>query len=109
MSPTQVRVGARVTLDGLLPSDRWRAGEYLREEFTLAIPPAWGAADVLVGLVVGTNDGSKPDFAGPQPSSDPSCLTLGTGRLPVPAAPPPTTPTIPAQSPTPAIVPRLTP
>ncbi len=109
MSPTQVRVGARVTLDGLLPSDRWRAGEYLREEFTLAIPPAWGAADVLVGLVVGTNDGSKPEFTGPQPSSDPSCLTLGTGRLPVPATPPPTTPTIPAQSPMPAIAPRLTP
>ncbi|MBP6846421.1 MAG: sulfatase, partial [Kofleriaceae bacterium] len=109
MSPTQIRVGARVTLDGLLPSDRWRAGEYLREEFTLAIPPAWGAADVLVGLVVGTNDGSKPEFIGPQPSSDPSCLTLGTGRLPVPATPPPTTPTIPAQSPMPAIAPRLTP
>jgi arylsulfatase A-like enzyme len=109
MSPTQVRVGARVTLDGLLPSDRWRAGEYLREEFTLAIPPAWNAADVMIGLVVGTNDGSKPDFAGPQPSSDPSCLTLGTGRLPVPAQPPPTTPTIPALSPTPALTPRLTP
>jgi len=80
----QVRAGARVTLDGLLPSDRWRPGEYLREELPLKVPPTWTAPDVLVGLVIGTPDGTRPDFAGPQPSNDPSALTLGPGTIPVP-------------------------
>ncbi|MBK9033311.1 MAG: sulfatase-like hydrolase/transferase [Myxococcales bacterium] len=110
MAPLQVRVGARVTLDGLLPSDRWRAGEYLREEFQLAMPPTWTAGDVLLGLVVGTNDGSRPEFLGPQPSSDPSCLSLGPARIPVPTPPPPpptpATPTIPPGSLGP-VAPRL--
>ena len=108
MAPQQVRVGARVTLDGLLPSDRWHAGEYLREEFQFALPPSWSAADALVGLVVGTNDGSKPDFAGPQPSSDPSCLSLGATRVPV-APPPPPSPTILQPSPLNAVSPGHTP
>jgi arylsulfatase A-like enzyme len=98
MPPQQVRVGARVTLDGLLPSDRWNAGEYLREEFTFNLPATWSAADVLVGLVIGTNDGSRPDFAGPQPANDPSCLSLGPGRLAVPTAP--SVPAVPSLSPT---------
>lgn len=79
MSPQQLRVGARVTLDGLLPSDRWNPGEYLREEFTFVLPPTWTAREVMLGLVVGTSDGTQPDFSGPQPRNDPSCLTLGQG------------------------------
>ena len=104
MAPIQARVGARVTLDGLLPSDRWRPGEYLREEFVITLPATWTAADVLVGLVVGTNDGSRPGFVGPQPSSDPSCLTLGVGRIPVPTP----SPLVPV-TPVPTIAPTIPP
>ena len=81
-----------------MPSDRWNAGEYLREEFTFNLPATWSAAEVLVGLVIGTNDGSRPDFAGPQPANDPSCLSLGPGRLAVPTAP--SVPAVPSLSPT---------
>ncbi len=89
MPGEQARAGARVTLDGLLPSDRWRAGEYLREELIVQLPPTWSASQVLVGLVVGTPDGSRPDFVGPQPANDPSCLTLGPTTVAVPTPPPP--------------------
>lgn len=89
MGGEQARAGARVTLDGLLPSDRWRAGEYLREELVVQLPPTWSAGQVLVGLVIGTPDGSRPDFIGPQPINDPSCLTLGPATVAVPPPPPP--------------------
>jgi len=87
MGPEQARVGARVTLDGLLPSDHWRPGEYLREELVVTLPPTWHANQVLVGLVVGTPDNSRPDFNGPQPSNDPSCMTLGPATVAI--VPPP--------------------
>lgn len=85
----QARAGARVTLDGLLPSDRWRPGEYLREELTVAIPPTWTSPQAMVGLVVGTSDGTRPDFAGPQPANDPSALSLGPWPVVVPLPPVP--------------------
>lgn len=88
MPTEQARAGARVTLDGLLPADRWHPGEYLREELTVALPPTWTSAEALVGLVVGTPDGTKPDFTGPQPANDPSCLTLGPTTVLVPPANP---------------------
>lgn len=84
----QARIGARVTLDGLLPSDRWRPGEYIREELVIQIPPGWSATQAMLGLVVGTPDGTRPDFAGPQPSNDPSALTLGPVTIAVPSPPP---------------------
>ena len=70
----------------------------------LTLPATWTAADVLVGLVVGTNDGSRPGFVGPQPSSDPSCLTLGVGRIPVPTP----SPLVPV-TPVPTIAPTIPP
>jgi hypothetical protein len=84
MPAEQARAGARVTLDGLLPSDRWHPGEYIREELIVQLPPTWTASQVLVGLVIGTPDGSRPDFVGPQPANDPSALTLGPTTVAVP-------------------------
>ncbi len=91
----QARSLVRITLDGLLPSDRWKPGEYLREELTIVMPTAWSLPFAAVGLIASGSDGSagwNPDA--PHPGDDRSVAllgvvaVLGAGPPPVPAPPP---------------------
>jgi hypothetical protein len=39
---TMVRIGPRPTLDGLFPATEWRAGDHIRERFTITLPAGKG-------------------------------------------------------------------
>ena len=72
-----VRSPMRATGDGFFASDRWREKEYVREHFTLSIPPDWKGA-IAVGLVASEGNGQKAQATGDAPANDPELLVLGT-------------------------------
>ncbi len=94
----------RITLDGLLPSDRWRPGEHLREELAVTMPTVWTQPFAAVGLVASGPDGSA-GWAAQHPGGDRSLGFLGivpvVGVSPPPAPEPPAfqAPRLPAKSP----------
>jgi arylsulfatase A-like enzyme len=88
----------RVTLDGLLPSDRWRPGEMIREELEVVMPTVWTRPFAAVGLVASGPDGAA-GWSAPHPGADSSIGYLGV--VPVVGATPAPTPPTPA-SPAPA-------
>jgi hypothetical protein len=74
----QSRSPARVTLDGLLPSDRWRQGDIIKETFTFSLPMAWRSELAAIGLSVSANN--DPPGWGPEaqkPDQDASVGFLG--------------------------------
>jgi len=98
IGPEQARSGLRVTLDGLLPSDRWRPGEYVREEMTVTLPPQWTSPAAALGLIVGAPRG-EAGWQAPQPAGDPSIGALAVVPVTPSAAPPPAPPAPPLQLP----------
>lgn len=89
----------RPTGDGFFPSDRWRAGEYIREQFTLNLPADWQGSALAVGLVASDAQGNKVDAVGPSPANDANLLVLGT--LPFGKVAPTPSPAPPAPAPPP--------
>ena len=75
---TMARSELRVTADGLFPTDRWQAGQHVRDRFRLTIPGNWHADAVAVGLAAIDSKGEKAPATGPAPSNDPDLLVLGT-------------------------------
>jgi arylsulfatase A-like enzyme len=76
--PSALRSADRVTADGAYPTDRWRAGEYIRERFTITLPPDWRGEALAVGLYatdVASGEPAKP--TGPAPGNDPRMFSLG--------------------------------
>jgi hypothetical protein len=105
------KVGARVTLDGLFPSERWRVGEFVREQFAVKLPKdatgdALGVTAVAAapsGKVVFVRDGQAADgrlvlgvlpWVGPW-SSTGSGSNAGGGASPPAGAPATTGPPAP--------------
>jgi arylsulfatase A-like enzyme len=86
------RSSMRATAAGLLPTSRWRDGEYVRDRIKLRLPDSWAApagGQLVVGLRVHTANGRKPvPVKGPTRDGDPGLLVLGELRLD-PAAPKP--------------------
>lgn len=74
---TMLRSPMRVTADGFFPSDRWRAGEYIRERFNLTIPADWQGNGLAVALVAHDASGRPAPATGPAPASDPTLAVLG--------------------------------
>jgi choline-sulfatase len=74
---TMMRSVMRPTGDGFFPSDRWRAGEYIREKFTMTIPSDWLGNGLAVGLVASESGGEKADATGAAPANDPNLIVLG--------------------------------
>jgi hypothetical protein len=88
----QGRSNLRITLDGLLPSDRWKPGEYIREELTVNMPANWSQPFAGVGLVASGFDGTA-GWKATHPGGDNSLGFLGV--VPVEGfAKPPETPTL---------------
>ena len=65
--PNALRSADRVTAAGSFPSDRWRAGEHIRERFSLTLPPDWTRGPLALALIA--TDG---------PTGRRTTLTLGT-------------------------------
>jgi hypothetical protein len=80
-----VRSPLRPTAEGFFSSDRWRAGEHVRERFTLQIPADWKGDGVAFGLVAAEAEGQKAEATGPAPANDPNTIVLGV--LPFGAGP----------------------
>jgi len=77
-TPPQVaRTNLRATADGFFASDRWHAGEHIREKFTLQIPPDWKGDGIAFGLVAVEPDGEKVAATGPAPANDANTIVLG--------------------------------
>jgi arylsulfatase A-like enzyme len=85
--PSLVRTGQRLTGDGALATDAWHAGDYIREKFTLQVPPGWSGTTAVIALVTAETTGRQQPATGPHPANDPTLAILGT----LPLAP--TTPT----------------
>jgi arylsulfatase A-like enzyme len=74
---TVQRTPLRPTGDGFFPSERWRAGEYVRDRFSLSIPADWLGNGLAVGLVAADPQNQKPLATGASPANDPRTMTLG--------------------------------
>jgi choline-sulfatase len=76
--PSSVRSANRVTADGAYPTDRWRAGELIRERFSLALPADWRGEAMSVGLIAAdVASGQRARPTGAAPANDPMMLALG--------------------------------
>ena len=75
---TMQRTGFRPTGDGFFPTDRWRAGEYVRDKFSVTIPADWQGNALAIGLVASEPAGDKVVASGPAPANDPNLMVLGT-------------------------------
>ena len=73
-----IRSAYRSTADGAFATDRWRAGDLIRERFAITIPPDWVADRMVVGLVAGDAQGTeKARPTGATPANDPTIAILG--------------------------------
>ncbi|MEZ4368199.1 MAG: sulfatase [Kofleriaceae bacterium] len=79
------RAGARLTLDGLFPTDRWRVGEFVRDRFTVKLPRDATGDALAVTLIVTGERGKEVGAAGPGASAGRIDLGLVTWPRPAPA------------------------
>ena len=85
-APTNIyRTAMRTTADGAFASDHWKAGDYIRERFSLVIPPEWQGDGVALGLVTADMTGGKVKATGAGLAADPFTAVLGI--LPLGPAP----------------------
>ncbi|HEY5950518.1 MAG TPA: sulfatase-like hydrolase/transferase, partial [Kofleriaceae bacterium] len=75
--PNLQRSPMRPTGDGFFPSDRWRAGEYIRDKFSVTIPADWLGNGLAVGLVASDPGGEKAVATGGAPANDANLIVLG--------------------------------
>jgi len=74
------RTNMRATALGGFATDRWKAGDYVRERFTLAIPGDWHGDRVGFGLTAAGPSG-KHRATGVALANDPFTMVLGTLTL----------------------------
>jgi len=72
-----IRTAMRATADGAFTSSHWRAGDYIRERFTLIIPADWHGDGVALGLVTADPAGAKVKATGAALQADPFVAVLG--------------------------------
>jgi arylsulfatase A-like enzyme len=89
--PDLAKSGMRASGEGFFASDRWRAGEYIRDKFTVSIPSAWTGNGLAVGLVASDPKSEKALATGDAPANDPNLIVLGVlpFQAPTPSPPPP--------------------
>jgi len=89
LPPQIARSATRLTADGAYATDRWRAGDYIRERFTVTLPADWKADQLGVGLAVTDVAGVRQPATGAAPANDPNLLVLGLLPLGSSASPRP--------------------
>jgi choline-sulfatase len=72
-----VRTALRPTADGAFTSDRWKAGDYIRERFVLEVPAGWRGDVVGIGLVAADGSGERRRPTGATLDGDPFTAVLG--------------------------------
>src|SRR5262249_6888456 len=72
-----LRTALRATASGAFPTDRWKAGDHVRERVALSIPATWPGAPGA-GLVVEDAAGNRYQPTGARLASDPAIAVLGT-------------------------------
>ncbi|HEX4416493.1 MAG TPA: sulfatase-like hydrolase/transferase [Kofleriaceae bacterium] len=72
------RTALRATADGAFTTDHWKAGDYLRDRFSLAIPADWHGESIAIGLTVASVTGGKRKATGAALDNDPFTAVLGT-------------------------------
>ncbi|MCW5807495.1 MAG: sulfatase-like hydrolase/transferase [Deltaproteobacteria bacterium] len=83
----------RATGDGAFASDRWPAGDHVRERFPVAVPNDWKATRMGVGLVAVDAGGTRVPASGLAPANDAHVMVLGELPLGVqPGSPAPPRP-----------------
>ncbi|TMQ06870.1 MAG: hypothetical protein E6J90_44910 [Deltaproteobacteria bacterium] len=73
-----VRTPPRTTAGGAFATDRWKPGDYIRERFTLTLPPDWHGDRVGLGLVAEDPAGRPHEPTGARMAIDRSIAVLGT-------------------------------
>lgn len=73
---TAIRSNLRFTADGAFPTEHWRAGDRVRERFSLTLPADWHG-DVVVGLIAQDSHGAKAHWTGETVPGDPTIAILG--------------------------------
>jgi arylsulfatase A-like enzyme len=93
-----LRSQLRATADGAYSTNRWKAGELIRDKFELTIPVDWKADQMRIGLVAVTRGTEKARPTGVTPAGDPTVAVLGVLPVvvPPPAPVPPPTPGSPS-------------
>ena len=71
------RASARATANGAFASDQWKAGDHIRERFTITLPAEW-TGDVTLGLVTIDPANQKVAPTGAAAPGDPTIGVLGT-------------------------------
>jgi arylsulfatase A-like enzyme len=71
------RTAMRPTADGSFATDRWKAGDYVRERFPLVIPSDWKGDGIAIGLVTAAIGGGKLKATGAALVADPNTAVLG--------------------------------
>lgn len=95
-SPSRiVRTRLRATASGAFSTERWKAGDYVRERFPLTIPPDWPAdwrGAIGLGLVAKDAAGKLHPPTGDKLAGDPTIAVLGTIPAAAPGSSPPPRP-----------------
>jgi arylsulfatase A-like enzyme len=84
------RTPFRATLDGLFSTDRWRAGEIVRDKVQIKLPPDWVGDGLAIALAVDAHGPRVALDGGLHPGGDANVLTIGA--LPLSGSPPPPKP-----------------
>ena len=71
------RSAPRPTADGAFATDQWKAGDHIRERFTITMPAEW-TGDITIGLVTLDPANGKRPPTGDKPASEPTIAILGT-------------------------------
>lgn len=94
-----LRTSLRATAGGAFSTERWKAGDHVRERFPLTIPPDWppdwprdGTFALGLGLVAEDAAGKIRVPTGDKLASDPTIAVLGTIPAGVPGSSPPPRP-----------------
>ncbi len=94
--PAALRTQLRATADGSYSTNRWKAGELIRDRFELTIPPDWKADKMRVALLAIARGTEKARPTGVTPAGDPTLAVLGVLPIAVPPEPPAGSPGAPS-------------
>jgi arylsulfatase A-like enzyme len=83
-----VRSSLRYTAQGVLPTSRWRTGEYVRDAFTMRIPRGWKPGPFTIGLSMSSREKGWLTPAGSTRPGAAHVVVLGDVPLQEPAPAP---------------------